>query len=689
MNYKLFEKVIENNNENIIGVKINSRPEYKEDFKKLLIDFNEFTKLICPDNLETKNISNRWQNSGSYKKYFWNQYGIINNENIDEKGYSVWLGISYDGIKIQCGTTQDYDGNRQNENKNIFKYINISLKEIFNTQGIYDNEIITKFEKNEYLDISYDKHAALFYQYKGNDEKEDIKYFKIVLFFLAEQLKIYLKSKKNISPKNFENDFKEYWFNDNILQVNGSRYADGTKTSYFRELQRLTSQIDKNIFEIDNLEELNYILERLENGNLKEYNRRNSNTDPSNGLKQYITFIESRVKEINNIKRSPIMNIKNIILYGAPGVGKTHNYKKLISLIEQGKSQSEIFESIQSNTEFITEDESFQTIKREKRIEFITFHQSFSYEDFIEGFRPNKDGKIELENGIFKKNVDKITWFKSFTDFFKYKIESFGFNDDGYFNLSKVIELNPKNELKIRKMSDDLYFYSYKNAKDDIDFNLLEELLENNSFSFDEISNYIKLRQNSYFSKDNFQEYVESYEYITRYTKSQFKIYKDIKTQLRKNRYLVIDEINRGNISKIFGELITIIEESKRDTYEVTLPYSKLKFSVPSNLYIIGTMNTTDKSIALIDVALRRRFTFIKMEPNSNLVLPRFKKDFEKLNKLITEHIGEDHQIGHSYFMNIDESDLEFVKKYKIKPLLEEYYYGDERISEALNILGL
>lgn len=101
MNYKLFEKVIENINGNIIGVNINSKPEYQEDFKELLKDFNNFTKLICPDNLETINISNRWQNSGNYKKYFWNQYKIIDN-NIVDKGYSIWIGISYDGIKIQC-----------------------------------------------------------------------------------------------------------------------------------------------------------------------------------------------------------------------------------------------------------------------------------------------------------------------------------------------------------------------------------------------------------------------------------------------------------------------------------------------------------------------------------------------------------------------------------------------------------
>ncbi len=122
-----------------------------------------------------------------------------------------------------------------------------------------------------------------------------------------------------------------------------------------------------------------------------------------------------------------------------------------------------------------------------------------------------------------------------------------------------------------------------------------------------------------------------------------------------KNYYIVIDEINRGNISKIFGELITLIEEDKRDKYHVTLPYSKTDFIVPSNLFIIATMNSTDKSIATIDIALRRRFTFIKMKPKVNLVKNNEARNLMiRINKFIEKTLGEDYKLGHSYFMGED-----------------------------------
>ncbi|WP_228448244.1 hypothetical protein [Sulfurospirillum diekertiae] len=143
-------------------------------------------------------------------------------------------------------------------------------------------------------------------------------------------------------------------------------------------------------------------------------------------------------------------------------------------------------------------------------------------------------------------------------------------------------------------------------------------------------------------------------------------------------------------ISLNFGELITLIEEDKRDVIEVVLPYSKKLFTIPSNLFIIGTMNSTDKSIALIDIALRRRFTFVKMKPNDELINhPKSKELLKALNQKITEKLGEDYQIGHSYFMKIEnDADFSFVIKYKIKPLLKSILWGYGWAKRCTFIIG-
>jgi len=163
-----------------------------------------------------------------------------------------------------------------------------------------------------------------------------------------------------------------------------------------------------------------------------------------------------------------------------------------------------------------------------------------------------------------------------------------------------------------------------------------------------------------------------------------------------KNFALFIDEINRGNISKIFGELITLIEEDKRigakNELKVRLSYSGDEFGVPSNLYVIGTMNTADRSIALVDIALRRRFVFEGMEPDETLVHEKYQALFVNLNQKIIGSIGPDYQIGHSYFMEKDGNgfDIEKVMNQKVIPLLNEYFYNDiDSIEEILRSVGV
>ena len=156
----------------------------------------------------------------------------------------------------------------------------------------------------------------------------------------------------------------------------------------------------------------------------------------------------------------------------------------------------------------------------------------------------------------------------------------------------------------------------------------------------------------------------------------------------KKKYALLIDEINRGNISKIFGELITLIEDSKRDgaadSMGITLPYSGKKFSVPGNLYIIGTMNTADRSLAFMDTALRRRFSFTRLDPNPSLLegISVEGINLEKLLAVLNERIealyDKDHTIGHSYFLHVREiGQLREVFLKRILPLLEEYFFDD------------
>ncbi len=165
-------------------------------------------------------------------------------------------------------------------------------------------------------------------------------------------------------------------------------------------------------------------------------------------------------------------------------------------------------------------------------------------------------------------------------------------------------------------------------------------------------------------------------------------INKTVKTQQHQQKpyYLIIDEINRGNISKIFGELITLIEKDKRQTVSTILPYSKKPFSLPRNLYIIGTMNTSDRSIAMLDTALRRRFVFAEMEPDYAVFEQNTAKVgsvelaslLRSLNEKISEKLDRDHRIGHAYLMDVLTIDDLFKSwYYKILPLIAEYFYND------------
>jgi len=431
------------------------------------------------------------------------------------------------------------------------------------------------------------------------------------------------------------------------------------------------------------------------------HNRKNVTISNKDSFRSIVKYLFKRIsnddligkeerKMEKVIKQYNKNSVKNIILYGSPGVGKTHNTNKLIRLIEDGKSDKDIFEEIKKNSEH----ESIDISDIKERVKFITFHQSFGYEDFIEGFRPNEEGNIELTKGIFREicrdaqqNLDDNK-----KDIFELKKEyTLQNNLENFINycISKEEKIYLTKTMYINNIDDKAFYYTSNSKRlKNIKIPLTDLLLcaSHKVTNLQDIKDLDNISGTSKQRPTYIYKLYKLYELFEKYIETNTTETKEIKKVELKNYYLVIDEINRGNISKIFGELITLIEEDKRDKLEVTLPYSKQSFKIPSNLYIIGTMNSTDKSIALIDIALRRRFTFLKMKPNVELVPKDSQELFKKLNEHITKTLGEDYQIGHSYFMG--GHDLDFVLEYKINPLLEEYFYGDDDgLKEVLKLI--
>ena len=258
----------------------------------------------------------------------------------------------------------------------------------------------------------------------------------------------------------------------------------------------------------------------------------------------------------------------NLLLYGPPGTGKTYqtiNYA--VAVIENKRLEEIEIEALNHRNKV---KQRYDDYVGSGHIGFITFHQSMSYEDFVEGIKPktdeNKAVYYEIEPGIFKK---------------------------------MVLRANAKSE----------------------------------------------------------------------------------------NCVLIVDEINRGNIAGIFGELITLIEADKRagnpEMLTVQLPYSKEVFSIPSNLYLIGTMNTADRSVETLDMALRRRFTFVEVAPNPNLITKAIGKIvlsqlLSTINERIATLLDKEHCIGHAYFMNLTSlDDLKTLFQKQLIPLLQEYFFND------------
>ncbi len=386
----------------------------------------------------------------------------------------------------------------------------------------------------------------------------------------------------------------------------------------------------------------------------------------------------------------------NQILYGPPGTGKTfHTINKAVGIANPDFNTFQKRELIKAEYDRLVE---------AGQIVFTTFHQSMSYEDFVEGIKPviEEDAEgvktviYEVQSGVFKKMVgrakEKRLQKETLNNQFNFDDAwdaivldaNNGLENKNLLQLSiqtpnlglRITEVTEKGNLKVKPIySEDAkeYTVSYSRAKvlqeafpdlsviKNVDKEFRAVIGGSNSTAYWAVLNYINNKINSETSTSTQEVVLPPLSYV-----------------------LIIDEINRGNVSQIFGELITLIEESKRlgnsEGLQVTLPYSKEKFGVPSNLFIIGTMNTADRSVEALDTALRRRFSFVEMMPDLEVVEKEEYNDFpraeimRKINERVELLLDRNYTLGHSYFMK---DDFRLSIKNEVIPLLQEYFYND------------
>ncbi|EAI6974721.1 AAA family ATPase, partial [Campylobacter jejuni] len=515
-----------------------------------------------------------------------------------------------------------------------------------------------------------------------------------------------------------KNLFSEY--------LNKKKLDKNTINKYIQVIENISKEfLKENLYSCDlfsfdqNINKLN----KNEEFKLKNSNGHNMYSSALNYYRAFLIdyyeqdiFITERVQsEESNMKIIPL----NQILYGSPGTGKTyHTIDKALEILGENLENRDDKKA------------KFDEYVKNGQIVFTTFHQSYGYEEFVEGIKPslnsdeNSQINYKVKDGIFKELCKKALENRD-------DIESFNF----YINdLKEKTKEDANNPEKYFQLPNTKYSIQYRGGKT---FRIkFDDMSKNHKDYPVSIDNIEKLYKTSNIDEIYNSAYVKA---ILNYLKSQgLKDYKEKDEKINLPYIIIIDEINRGNVSKIFGELITLIEPSKRlgneEALELTLPYSGEKFGVPKNVYIIGTMNTADRSITSLDTALRRRFEFVEMMPNSDLLNNVFIcKDVENpnededylgddaktegyaeilqnilisINKRIEFLLDREKTIGHAFFMSeavkfnknnwikpdeyeedwyvLSISKLKKVFQNKIIPLLQEYFYNDYALINAV-----
>ncbi len=512
---------------------------------------------------------------------------------------------------------------------------------------------------------------------------------------------------------------------DKLVELTGLPSSSGYPELYHSLMQNYSVALHDNIAEYGRV-----CWSRLDN-------EKTESVDPMDG------------DDSNNTEERMNLAPLNQILYGPPGTGKTYH------TIEAAVKAAEPSFSWDSREALKAE---YDRLVSDKRIRFVTFHQSYGYEDFVEGLvaetTEDKQVAYRIKDGVFKKICDDAAVSEMHADpaietngrVWKLSIEgahqnatktyclennlgAIGWGDTG--DLSKDAR-NEYFKSQGTNNQNSLMYFCHEMAIGDLvlcidsktsveavgvvtgEYRYAEEGLPTR----DDYCHQLPIKWLAKGFSVDFKSLNDNKQFSlpTCYPLSRLSV-GDVLSHLqshhvqvgetpaasvtaqKQNFVLVIDEINRGNISKIFGELITLIEDSKRggaeEAVSLTLPYSNKPFSVPDNLYIIGTMNTADRSLAMMDTALRRRFDFVEMMPNPSLLHGAVVKGIhlETLLKTLNERIeilyDREHTLGHAFFMpvkalldeNTEEEEafakLVSVFQNKVIPLLQEYFFED------------
>ena len=440
----------------------------------------------------------------------------------------------------------------------------------------------------------------------------------------------------------------------------------------------------------------------------------------------------------------------NQILFGPPGTGKTfRTVDKAVAILDPA-----FYSARNGKREPMKQ--RFDELTQEGLVRFVTFHQSFSYEDFVEGIRADSEGgslQYRVEPGVFRSicedargssqiasdigvregaRIWKISIDGTVTSTtrgycFTHGEARIGWSEVGDLmneNLSSVPayavlgsndrsslhgfsrEIEPGDVLLCIGSEDKFQAigvvqgeYEYQASPpagvrpDYVNVLPVNWLATGLSLDIRPLNDGRKFTLKTVYELSRFG-WPELAEYLEAASVSLTREDREV-AKVNQPRVLIIDEINRGNISRIFGELITLIEPSKRkgkaEALEAVLPYSKKKFSVPDNVYLIGTMNTADRSLSGLDIALRRRFVFEEMLPEPDLLGTVDGIDLKELlttmNQRIEVLLGRDYLLGHAYFIGIKSvSELKDVFQRQVLPLLQEYFFEDwEKIALVLN----